>query len=668
MRLLRDFRIFSRTCLVCLMACPVLAGCGRQALVTSDALPLKRVVLYRNGVGYFERAGHVEDEEVKFKMRETSVGDFLASLAIMERGGSSVRAASFPLKVDPAEDDQEEPPEKPKKKKTEDEKRGLKVVALALDGRAHDLQVGYITESPVWRPSYRLVVQPRGEADLQAWGIVQNLSGEDWKDVKLSLVAGAPLAFEARLGTPVIPDRPVVTDMGEVIAAMPKGETSLREDAVNGPPAKNKREEAKEVEAERDADLADEVDSPSPARPRASAKPADSKTTKKDASKAGGGRAYGPGAPPAQAAAPAPVTAAPPPPPPPAISAPRNLRSLAAVAAEGGSTRYDLPAVVTVPDKSATMVLLLSRRVPGEALFLFAPDGGVPESANHPFRVARFTNKSGGVLERGPIAVFEERSFLGQGIMDPLPDGASATVPFALERALAIDKDLKSDELGERISKIENSQLTVERDQVTLTKYRVRNGGDKPAKLLVKHPRINGARLAGPPPGTEDNVGTGTALVPFRLNARSTGELTVDERVVTRRFEDWFSPVADNAVKAYLADAKSDKGVVAKLATAWKVRVEVVQKAEARSKLAIEQNNLQVETDETRRNLKAIEKNKAADALRAKLTARLGTVSTRHDELTKQIVEIDAKLSELRVQFKEAIREIVIKPADAAKG
>ncbi len=87
-------------------------------------------------------------------------------------------------------------------------------------------------------------------------------------------------------------------------------------------------------------------------------------------------------------------------------SAPRNVNALAAVAMEGGTTRYDIPFPVDIPDKSATMVLLLAKKVPGEANFLFAPDGGVPESSSHPFRVARFTNDTKGLLERGPIAVF----------------------------------------------------------------------------------------------------------------------------------------------------------------------------------------------------------------------------------------------------------------------
>jgi hypothetical protein len=355
--------------------------------------------------------------------------------------------------------------------------------------------------------------------------------------------------------------------------------------------------------------------------------------------------------------APAPVAAAAPRQNP---SAPRNLQSLAAVAVEAGTTRYDLPSAVTIPDSSATMVMLLSRKVPGEAIFLFAPDGGVPDSASHPFRVARFANRTGGALERGPIAVFEQGSFLGQGMVDPLPDGATTTVPFALERGIAVDLARQYDERAERVAKIANGELTIERDAVQETKYRMRNGGPDAAKILVKHARRNGTRLVQPPAGTEDNVGAGSALVPAAIPARATAELVVDERSTLRRNEDWMSPVADSAVKAYMADPKADARVVAKLRAAWGTRAEILAKVDARQKAAAEQSNLTAQTEETRRNLLAIEKNKVADALRAKLTARLATTATRLDEITKQMVEIDAKLAELRVSFKEAVRDIAL--------
>jgi hypothetical protein len=621
-------------------------GCGRQAIATTDALPVSRVVVYRNGVAYFERSGHVDDSDVRFKMKRSEVGDFLATLAVMERGGSSVRAAAFPLPVDDDNDDAKPPPPgtpAPTEQEKRDRKNGLETVLLSLDGKAHDLQVGYVAESPVWRPSYRLVVHPEGDADLQAWGIVQNLSGEDWKNVRLSLIAGAPLAFQADLGNPVIPPRPMVTDEGEVIAAVPHAETSLDQAPAPAPPPAAP------------AEVEDEE------KPGAAGRRADKKTESRSAAASGNA---------VPAAAPAPgmmYLQEAPPAPKPAVSPPRNLRSLAAVAVEGGSTRYDLPLPVTIPDKSATMVMLLSRSVSGEALFLFAPDGGVPDSMSHPFRVARFTNGTSGVLERGPIAVFEGGAFLGQGMVDPLPAGATATVPFALERGIAVDEDRKFDEQGARLAKIENGQLTVERDRVTLTKYRIRNGGDTLAKVLVKHPRIGGARLVSPPPGTEDNVGTGSALVPASIASRATAELVVDERATDRQGTDWFSVIADVAIKGYVADRQSDHDVVAKLSAAWVTRNDIVAKTTERDKLQQASNALSASTEETRRNLRAIEKNKTAEPLRQKLTARLADAAAKLDDYNRKIVELDAKLSELTVQFKEAVRDIkLVQPSPAA--
>jgi hypothetical protein len=77
----------------------LLSACARGPNLSVDGLPLRKVVVYRNGVGYFERSGQVDGDSVQFHMRQRMVGDFLATLAIVERGGSSVHAASFPLDV-----------------------------------------------------------------------------------------------------------------------------------------------------------------------------------------------------------------------------------------------------------------------------------------------------------------------------------------------------------------------------------------------------------------------------------------------------------------------------------------------------------------------------------------------------------------------------------------
>src|SRR5215831_9711284 len=38
-------------------------GCARRPAVSAEGLSLRRVVIYRNGVGYFERAGHIQADK-----------------------------------------------------------------------------------------------------------------------------------------------------------------------------------------------------------------------------------------------------------------------------------------------------------------------------------------------------------------------------------------------------------------------------------------------------------------------------------------------------------------------------------------------------------------------------------------------------------------------------
>jgi hypothetical protein len=644
-------------------------GCARGPDVHSPELPLQRVVVYRNGVGYFERGGEVEGEQVSFKMRQRMVGDFLATLAIVERGGSSLKAASFPLEVDKndpvAQDPRFErlleawshPGEPPKTPDPSSEK--LRQVLLRLDGKRHELAVGYVATTPLWRPSYRVVVGKSG-ADLQVWGIVQNLSGEDWKNVELTLVAGAPIAFESTLGDAVTPPRPVITDQGEIIAQVPTGLTTLGEQPGGAVEriAPLEAPAAEPAKADAEAGYGYEFDE----------EPAPARTAEKKKGRSAGSRA---------AAKPSMAPGAPPPPPAAApmpmvtgqsltmnelqrqgLSAPRRVSALAAVAVGGGTTRYQIPGQVTVPDESATMVLLVSRQVPGESVFLYAPDGGVADSSAHPFRVVRFENATSGLLERGPIAVFGEGQFLGQGMLDALPPKGKATVPFALDRSVAVTSERLSTQQGARLFRIEAGALYVERDSVTKTTYKIVSGNDETSKLLVRHPRLGGSRLFKPPVGTEDDLATATALVPVPLKPHGRVELVVDERLATQQGLDWLDPLADLAVKAYWVDPRADRAFSERLKQAWVLRDALKKTSDDVELLETEQRELEKSSRETRLSLEAIEKNNQAADLRAKLTRRLADVTSRLEQITKKLVELRLTLGEAQVRFKEGIREL----------
>jgi hypothetical protein len=91
------------------------------------------------------------------------------------------------------------------------ELRHLTVTTAGAGDR--QLYVSYISEVPVWKTTYRIVLPSKAaeETLLQGWAIVDNTIGEDWNDVELSLVAGAPQSFIQQLSQPFYARRPVIS-------------------------------------------------------------------------------------------------------------------------------------------------------------------------------------------------------------------------------------------------------------------------------------------------------------------------------------------------------------------------------------------------------------------------------------------------------------------------
>jgi hypothetical protein len=86
-----------------------------------------------------------------------------------------------------------------------------KVVSLTFNGEGkRSVKVGYVVENPIWKTSYRLVLNDKGQATLQGWAVVENTSDDDWKDVRMSLISGRPISFQMNLYEPLFVPRPKV--------------------------------------------------------------------------------------------------------------------------------------------------------------------------------------------------------------------------------------------------------------------------------------------------------------------------------------------------------------------------------------------------------------------------------------------------------------------------
>ncbi|NEI69651.1 DUF4139 domain-containing protein [Rhizobium lusitanum] len=62
-----------------------------------------------------------------------------------------------------------------------------------------DIGLTYVVPSPIWKTAYKVVIEGNEMARLQAWTVLENASGEDWKGVKLTLTSAEPVTLKQGL-------------------------------------------------------------------------------------------------------------------------------------------------------------------------------------------------------------------------------------------------------------------------------------------------------------------------------------------------------------------------------------------------------------------------------------------------------------------------------------
>jgi len=182
--------------------------------VTTRPMALRKVTLYQNGIGYFERAGHLGGNTLHLAFSRAELDDVLKTLTVIDNRGGAVATVDVPTVRD------------------SDRSIGLGVRLGA--GRVHDVAVSYAVPTPTWKAAYRVVLDDTSgerptrsaaaggaEVDdkaglLQAWAMVNNQTEEDWGSVQLTLATGAPMSYALDLHTPQYAKRPDAT--GHLVA------------------------------------------------------------------------------------------------------------------------------------------------------------------------------------------------------------------------------------------------------------------------------------------------------------------------------------------------------------------------------------------------------------------------------------------------------------------
>jgi hypothetical protein len=684
----------------------LVVSCATHSGVTESRslLPVSRVILYQNGVGYFERQGTVDDDSFTLRILPTQVNDLLKSLTVIDASDGRAVSVSLPLEKSGDKITSELPAPvrnargildvlgvlrgarvdisgaqgglsgrvvgveealiRPKGtnapihgkrvviRSDEGALRGYPISditdllildqALAIgleqsldvsrnDGawkpigllvrlagnESHKILASYIVEMPVWKPAYRLVSEKGGEALLQGWAVVDNVSGEDWNNIQLSLVAGAPMSFIYDLHTPQFVGRrdltrkfkqramaPVVDDPGMMMGGMAQSRSAP------SAPSRSRSRSKKSSSAPGRLDY----NAPSPAPARAMEM---SVAALED-------DAY------------------------------VNVES----AKVGALSRYDLQDPVSIPDRSSTLVSIINTKVSGGDVVLFRPN----QTGTRGYRSFKLTNNTGVALEQGPVTFYARGTFVGESFLKRMDPNTTTFLTYSGDDTVKLHTKETSSEEGLRLLKAVDGMIESKVMQVSTSTYELHNQSKDDLTVVVKTRRRSGWKFRNQPKGV---VETGNDLfVPMEISAGAKKDLKVEWfKPVVRRLA-FDSELSNSLLKIYLGSGKVDPGVKKQLEGILQIKRDLKQVDEDNRRIRDQHRTLSTEQDRVRRNLDLLRKTTGNRGLRDRLAKKIESLESKLGKLSGELVKLSDKKAELRKNLDSAIRRITILPTD----
>jgi hypothetical protein len=721
-------------------------GCGttHTTFVKSETT-LGRVVVYRNGVAYFERYADVQGDSLRLNVPEDKVDDFLKSLTVVDAVTGEPAPISYPSS--PAVGNAEG-----RGSGTIDMKVGIG--KPGAPGTTRRLRLSYVTEAPSWKPSYRVVVGKGGKVDLQGWAIVDNTSGEDWRDVKLGVGASSAMSFRFDLKGLRLVERETLHDNDLFAQAPPMGGASYGQQAGPGVNHRvvadvtddiltnSERDEQRRLEASGgSAGLAATAPASGSAsgaprpmtkagpRPMGKASSADpawanlappadpiqrmaqslrgtrntivvegyASAADKDKNAASLDRAnrlreqlvrngvdpnqvvaLGKGEQQGRAGGARVVEA----PNPQSQKKQDGDKEGAKPAANGGeqpagssdpigTSHFESTTAMSVPRGTSAMVSILRSETDGEVVYLY--DAESPRgNTQYPFKTVRFKNPTDSALESGPVSVFGDGRFVGEGLADPIPARSVAFVPFALDRQIVVErKDADRDD----IAKIITVQRGVFSTQIQHTKratFTLYNRLPERATVYLRHTVAPGYKLTKAPEGSTEKAikaaaaehMSGAHLFKVDLEPNGKTDVVVEEATPVFRTTDIRTTAGQDLVRAYLSSAVLEGPLKGEIERLLKLNADM-SKIEQQITTAREQmGEYRMRMDELHAQLVTLKAVKTAGPLMAHLEKKLQEVSEKLSRATVDVVALQEKAMVARISFQTGVGDLTLDAKD----
>jgi hypothetical protein len=683
--------IRARSLSALLLLTSLVAGCARGHAVAppiQTEAALGRVVIYRNGVAYFERRATVHGNLLKLQVPGRRLDDFLKSLTVVDVKTGKLVPISFPTREDEADEVSIE-------------------LELPMQG-VHELKITYVTESPSWKPSYRLELHGKKAARLEAWAVVHNVSGEDWKHVAVGVGSTSALSFKYDLRSVHFVDRETLSDETQLGVAPPTGGSpyqvaskevqmlgkvrllvaptaapspmptaesgGVRHKSMAAPSAN-----AGELGAGASAQLGDDglVSVAQRARSTkqkirvegyARAEDKDRKSASLANATAVRDGLVRNGVPlsqieivaTGQASADAARVVAvgseeSPPAQPVAVSSDEPL----------GDAYFLTQGSLDIDKDHSAMVNVLATDVKAEPVYLYDPLSA-RGSKRFAFRAVELENPTEHTLDPGPVTVYADGQFLGEGLSDPVQPKSRAFVPFSLDKKLLVETKESGREEIDRLVTAQRGVLTTEARSIRTTELSLVNRGLSEVTVYVRHALGTGYRLELPTKGFEKF--RDAYLIPVKVQGNGTATLRIEESTPIEKTVDIRGAAGVSDLKLYLsaAAARLDKETRSRLEQIVEAHRAMAELEERRQTAALQSETYRARIDELNEQLVSLRKVTQAQALSRNLAQKMDDISQRLQKITIQIADFDGQLLAERVKLQDRLAELTLAKPESA--
>jgi hypothetical protein len=496
------------------------------------------------------------------------------------------------------------------------------MVISTVGSGERELFVSYISEVPIWKSTYRLILPSKaGKPLLQGWAIVDNTVGEDWDNVELSLVAGAPQSFIQQISLPYYGRRPVVPMPTNVLIRPQTHQATLERPAVI--------EESVNLtidDVRRDALSArPQLSGPPPPPPAAPAR--------REAGRGTVGGVVGglPEAPYDQAA---------------------NLQAAAAGAELGDLFEYRLKEPVTLKKNQSALVPIINSEVTAEKVSLWNQTQG----SGRPLRAVWITNASGLTLDGGSMAIVDGNAFAGEGLIEPLKAGERRLVSYAADLGVLVRAKQEGAPIRVFRVRARDGILIHDTEERAMTTYTARNENDAPVTLVIEHRMRPGWKLAEGQTPAESTVDAQR----FRLVIDPRKEATLSVREL--RAGETRNAIGDLTEQFAISGFRGGGMLTEDLQRALKPvidkRTQIAVLERQLATLNAQQQAIVSDQDRVRENMKALRGTAEEKQLLQRYTRQLDEQENRLEELRKEIAQVTASIAKAREEMSKLIAEM----------